>query len=348
MTHRMSSPLALTGVLALAFSGLISARAAAQPPTQQPESAPAGVDSQSGTAPVGPVPITAAPPSPKAPYSLPFQLRPAQAVTVLRTDTSFAFYDDPVSEAEGTTIASTLLASYKVTDNISPLVRVGMVSNSPPNTDGAANFLNPVLGVTYGMTLSPELRLALFVGAALPFGSGGGDSPDPAKIASNAAGIRARSAMDNAMFAVNDLVLFPGASVAYVAHGLTVQFEATLLQLMRVRGEDAVNAAGGQINPDSSRTNFTAGLHVGYFVFPELSGAVELRHQRWLSTPAAVEADTTDTLRDTTTVAIGPRLHFKVGEKTWIRPALALAFGLDDPLQRWESRSVQLDIPVIF
>ena len=127
------------------------------------------------------------------------------------------------------------------------------------------------------------------------------------------------------MFAVNDLVLFPGASLAYVAHGLTVQFEATLLQLMRVRGEDAVNAAGGHINPDSSRTNFTAGLHVGYFVLPELSGAVELRHQRWLSTPAAVEADTTDTLRDTTTVAVGPRLHFKVGEKTWIRPALAFA-----------------------
>jgi hypothetical protein len=345
MTHRMSSPLALTGLLALASSGLISTRASAQPPPQQPEAAPAGVDS-SGTPAVGPVPITSAPPSPKPPYSLPFQLRPAQAVTVLRTDTSFAFYDDPVSEAEGTTIASTLLASYKVTDNIAPLVRVGMVSNSPPNTDGAANFLNPVLGVTYGMTLSPELRLALFMGAALPFGSGGGDSPDPAKVASNAAGIRARSAMDNAMFAVNDLVLFPGASVAYVAHGLTVQFEATLLQLMRVRGEDAVNAAGGRINPDSSRTNLTAGLHVGYFVFPELSGAVELRHQRWMSTPAAVEADAA--VRDTTTVAVGPRLHFKLGEKTWIRPALAFAFGLDDPLQRWESRSVQLDIPVIF
>jgi hypothetical protein len=127
-----------------------------------------------------------------------------------------------------------------------------------------------------------------------------------------------------------------------------VQFEATLLQLMRVRGEDAVNAAGARINPDSSRTNLTAGLHVGYFVFPELSGAVELRHQRWVSTPAAVEADATDTLRDTTTVAVGPRLHFKLGEKTWIRPALAFALGLDDPLQRWESRSVQLDIPVIF
>jgi hypothetical protein len=269
-------------------------------------------------------------------------------VTVLRTDTSFAFYDDPVSGAEGSTVASTLLGSYKLTDNISPIVRLGMVSNSPPGTDGATGFLNPVIGGTYVLPLGPELRAAFFLGFALPIGSGGGDTPDPAKAASNAAGIRARSALDNAMFAVNDFVVFPGASVAYVAHGLTVQVEATVLQLMRVRGEDAVNAMGAPLNPDSSRTNFTSGIHVGYFLFPELSAAVELRHQRWLSTPRAVELDATDTLRDTTTFAVGPRLHFKVGEKSWIRPALALAVPLDDPLKRWESTSVQLDIPLIF
>lgn len=288
------------------------------------------------------------PPSPKPPYSIPFQLRPAAAVTVLRTDTSFAFYDDPVSGAEGTTVASTLLGSYKLTDNISPIVRLGIVSNSPPGTDGATGFLNPVIGGTYVLPLGSELRAAFFLGFALPLGSGGGDTPDPAKMASNAAGIRARSAMDNAMFSVNDFVVFPGASVAYVAHGLTLQAEVTVLQLMRVRGEDAVNGMGASLNPDSSRTNFTGGIHAGYFFFPELSAAVELRHQRWLSTPRAVELDATDTLRDTTTVAVGPRLHFKVGEKSWIRPALALAVPLDDPLKRWESTSVQLDIPVIF
>ncbi len=297
----------------------------------------------------GPVPITAQPPSPKPPYSLPFQLRPAAAVTVLRTDTSFAFYDDPVAGAEGSTVASTLLASYKVTDELAPLVRVGMVSNSPPpGAQGATGFLNPVLGAAYAFPLSPEFRLALFFGVALPLGSGGGDSPDLAKAASNAAGIRARSAMDNAMFAVNDLTMFPGVGLAYVAHGVTLQVEATLLQLMRVRGENAQNAAGAPMNPDSSRTNLTTGLHAGYFFLPELSAAVELRHQRWVSTPRAVENDATDTLRDTTTVAMGPRLHFKVGEKSWIRPALAFAVGIDDPLKRWESRSVQLDIPVIF
>jgi hypothetical protein len=329
------------GLGSVLLSAVLSAAGTAA--AQGPEA-----DSANAVPAAGPVPIAPLAAPPKAPYSLPFQLRPAQAVSVVRTDTSFGFYDDPVSEAAGTTVASTLLASYKVTDNISPLVRVGMVSNDPSNTDNAAGFLNPVLGVTYGIPLSPEFRMALFFGTALPLGSGGGDTPDPANVASNAAGIRARSAMDNAMFAVNDLVLFPGVGVAWVANGFTVQVEATVLQLIRVRGENAVTPAGAPLNPDSSRTNLTAGIHAGYFFFPELSGALELRHQRWLSTPTAVENDPTGTVRDTTTIALGPRLHFKVGEKTWIRPALAFAFGLDDPLQRWEERSVQLDIPIIF
>ena len=333
---------------AVGFVAASAALVAALLPAVASGQGPEAVDPANAVPEAGPVAIAAAPAPAKAPYSIPFQLRPAASVTVLRTDTSFAFYDDPVAENDGTTVASMLLASYKLTDNLCPLVRVGMVSNSPPNTDGAAGFLNPVLGLTYVLPLLPELRAAFFFGTALPLGSGGGDSPDPANVASNAAGIRARSAMDNAMFAVNDLVLFPGASLAYVNHGLTVQLEATILELIRVRGEDAVNAQGVPLNPDETRTNMTAGLHVGYFFMPEVSGAIELRHQRWLSTPTAIENDPTGTLRDTTTVAIGPRVHFKVGEKSWIRPALALAVGLDDPLKRWESRSVQLDIPVIF
>jgi hypothetical protein len=338
MASRMSCCLCLASALSLGVLSLAGSAAA-----QGPE-----LDSANAVPTAQPVPIAPLAAPPKAPYSLPFQLRPAQAVSVVRTDTSFGFYDDPASEAAGTTVASTLLASYKVTDNISPLVRVGMVSNDPSNTEQAAGFLNPVLGVTYGITLNPDFRMALFFGTALPLGSGGGDTPDPANVASNAAGIRARSAMDNAMFAVNDLVLFPGVGVAWVAHGFTVQVEATVLQLIRVRGENAVTPAGAPLNPDSSRTNLTAGIHAGYFFFPELSAALELRHQRWLSTPTAVENDATGTVRDTTTVALGPRMHFKIGEKTWIRPALAFAFGLDDPLQRWEERSVQLDIPFIF
>jgi hypothetical protein len=325
-THAISS-------LAICFASavvLCAGAAQAQPP-----------DADSASEPPATPAIPLAPQkSAKAPYSIPFQMRPTGIATVLRTDTSFAFYDDPATGGDGSTVASMLLAAYKLTDKLSPLVRLGMVSNSPPQGDGAAGFLNPALGVTYALPLSSDLRLALFFGMALPLGSGGGDSPDPANVASNAAGIRARSAMDNAMFAVNDVVLFPGVGLSYVAHGLTLQVEATVLELLRTRGEEA--------QPDSARTNFTAGLHAGYFVLPELSVAAELRHQRWLSTPRAVENDPTDTLRDTTTLAAGPRLHFKVGEKSWIRPALAVALAVDDPLRRWESTSIQLDVPVIF
>ena len=64
--------------------------------------------------------------------------------------------------------------------------------------------------------------------------------------------------MDNALFAVNDCTVIPGASVAYVAHRVTVQAEATLLQLTRVRGD--------KVQAEASKTNCTSGLHVGYFV----------------------------------------------------------------------------------
>jgi hypothetical protein len=135
-----------------------------------------------------------------------------------------------------------LLGSYKVSDAFAPLVRLGAVSNSSPDgpmSPGSGfNFINPVLGGTYLFKLSPDFRLAAFLGLTAPIGGGGGDSPDPANATANAAGIAARSAMDNAMFAVNYFTVFPGVGLAYVNHGVTVQIEATLLQLFRVRGEN--------------------------------------------------------------------------------------------------------------
>lgn len=259
---------------------------------------------------------------------------------MIRSDTAFAFYKTPNKSASGTAIVSTLLASYKLTDEFAPLVRVGVVSNSPPANppDSAASLMNPVLGGLYAFKLSPDFRLGLFLGITLPIGGGGGDTPDPAKQAANNAGIRARSAMDNAMFATNDFTVFPGVGFAYVNHGFTAQVEATLLQLTRVRGEKK--------QPDSSRTNFTTGLHVGYFLLPVLSVGAELRHQRFLSTPKAVQAN--ESLRDTTTFAVGPRFHVKLAEKMWLRPALAFAMGFDNPLKESKYRIVQLDVPFVF
>jgi hypothetical protein len=290
-----------------------------------------------------PPPMPAA--APPLPYSIPWQLRPAAIATVVRSDTTFAMYENPVSGESGSTVASMLLGSYKLTDAFAPLVRLGVVQNSPPDgpmSPGSGfNLINPVVGGTYMLELSPDFRLAFFLGLTVPVGGGGGDSPDPANAIANGAGVLARSAMDNAMFAVNYFTVFPGVGLAYVNHGFTVQVEVTLLQLLRVRGED--HPAGA----DSSRTNLTMGLHLGYFFIPQLSAGAELRHQRWLSTPASITADE-DTLRDNSTFAIGLRAHFKLGEAIWLRPGVAYARAIDDPMDAAGYDIVQLDIPVVF
>jgi hypothetical protein len=327
------------------------APAAEAPAAEAPAAEAPAAEAPAAEAPAAEAPAAEAPKPKPPPYSLPFQLRAAIPGSVIRSDTAFGFYENPANGASGSAVVSTLLASYKVTDELAPLLRLGVVSNSPPaapappQPQSGFGFLNPVLGALYGLKLS-DVRLAFFLGVALPLGNGGGDDPDPGQfLARNAPGILTRSAMDNAMFAVNDLVVFPGIDVAYVAHGFTAQVEATVLQLTRVRGK---NAPAPFTAADSSRTNFTGGIHAGYFFIPMLSVGVELRHQRWLSTPVAVKNDTTDTLRDTTTVAFGPRLHFKLGEKTWLRPAIALALPLDDPMKKAGFKVVQLDVPFAF
>jgi hypothetical protein len=269
--------------------------------------------------------------------------------TVVRSDTAFAFYETADGSKSGSTIATTLLGSYKITPEFAALVRLGLVHNSPPDVTttppappapgSATSFMNPVLGALYGMKPSPDLRLGFFLGVTIPVGGGGGNGPDGStRAAMIPAGIYARSAMDNAMFAMNYLAVFPGVGFAYVAHGFTAQVEATLFELFRVRGD--------QVDKESTRTNFTTGLHLGYFFIQQLSIGGEIRHQRWLSTPANVKAD--ESLRDTTTFAIGPRLHFKLSDTMWFRPGIAYARGLDKPMTTANYNIVQLDLPLVF
>ena len=150
------------------------------------------------------------------------------------------------------------------------------------------------------------------------------------------------------MFSPNDFTILPGVDFAYVSGGLTVQVEATLLQLLRVKGD----GGAAPKNPDSSKTNLTMGLHVGYFVIPQLSIGAELRHQRFLSTPTAVKNDEASAaplgLRDQTTWAIGPRAHFKLGESVWFRPGVSFSMPIDDPMSKFKYKVVQLDLPVAF
>jgi hypothetical protein len=278
-------------------------------------------------------------PAPPQPYSLPWQLRPALAVSVARFDTSIGLRDE--KGKDGVAAVSTLLLGYKATPWFMPLVRVGFVGNYPSTPDTSATaFLNLVVGANFSIKLPRDFRLALFLGGAFPTAQGGGDQPDPKHAAALRAGILNRSALDNAMFASNDVVIFSGVALAYISGGLTAQVEATVLQLIRVRGAN--------VQPDALKTNSTSGLHIGYFVIPQLSFAAELRYQRWLSTPKAVADDPTGTTRDNLSLAVGLRAHVKLGKRVFVRPGLAIAAGLDDPMAAQSYKIVQIDVPILF
>jgi hypothetical protein len=340
--HRFSFVIASCSLLATsAFVGTVRAE---EPPAAPPltgAAAEAAAPSPAATAVSTAAPATPATATlPPPPYSLPWQLRPVAAANVLRSDTAVAFYDNGMG-ASGSTVASMFLASYKVTPTLAPLVRFGVSQNNAPamGADGTS-FVNPIVGATYAKRVD-SIRWAAFLGATIPIGSGGGNTPDAGAAAANAAGIRARSAMDNAMFAVNYFTAIAGGGIAYVDHKLTVQLEATLLQLFRVRGDTAPSS------PDSTRTNSTVGLHAGYFILPVLSVGGELRYQRWLSSPTPTPNFSGANV-DTLTMAIGPRAHFQVGKGLWLRPGLAYARGLDMPLTTSSYNMIQVDVPFVF
>lgn len=287
-----------------------------------------------------------APPPPSAPYSLPWQLRPAIPVNVVRSDLALAFYKDPATSNAGFAAVESLLVSVKLTDWVMLAGRITAVGNAPPApASGSGSVANPVFAALFGFKAG-DFRISPAFMLALPLGMGGGDVPDPGPDAANKAAIRARSAMDNAVFATNYLTVIAGFDVAWIRAGLTIQAEATVLELLRVRGAAA--------SPDAATTNLTMGLHVGYFFIPQLSVGAEIRHQRFLTTPKNVAADEALPakeqlgLRDTTTFAVGPRTHFKLGQRTWIRPGVAYARGVDNPLHKTQYHIVQFDVPFLF
>ena len=317
-----------------------AAPAPALPAAVAPVETPAIAAHASPPLPVAP----SAPPPP--PYSLPWQLRPLTVGNVVRSDTSVAFYKDAAGNT-GSTEVTMLLASYKITPSLAPVVRLGFVKNDAPATaaDGSS-FINPVLGMAYSHRFN-AFRLAGFLGGTLPIGQGAGQKPDAGAAGADSAGINARSGMDNSIFAVNYLTGIAGVGFGYIDHGLTAQVEATLFQLFRVRGNDMTASA-----PDATRTNATMGLHVGYFVIPQLSLGGELRYQRWLSSPdrlvMGVKTPFADANLDNVTFGVGPRGHFALGKGMWIRPGISYSQGLDAPLNASKYRMIQVDLPVVF
>lgn len=280
---------------------------------------------------LGLLPLSALATPAAAPYALPWQLRPAIPGNVARLEDTLAFHDG------GTTNVTMGLVSYKVHSSVALLARWGFVNDFPEIGNSRGGVSNPLVGAVWGFSPVPEWKIAAALMATIPVGSGGGNTPDLENAAAVRAGIYNRSSMDNALFATNDFTVIPGIDVAYVKGGFTFQAEATLLQLTRVRGD--------QVQPDSSKTNFTSGLFAGYFIIPELSLGAELRYQRWLSTPVAVSLNSD--LRDVMTGAFGVRGHFKVASVV-LRPGVSLSGAFLGVPAKQNYLIGQFDLPVSF
>jgi hypothetical protein len=300
---------------------------------------------------VASLPATAAPSEPTPRYSLPWQLRPVMSGNLARVDSVGAVFNDGNGNLDEA-VATVVTASYRINRNWAPTIRLGFVGNDAPGeaTDGGS-FANPLVGATYVGSLG-IFRFALFGATTLPVGTGGGDTPNIRVAKTNAASTTARPA-DDAMFAVNYTTAIAGADIAYVEHGLTAQAEATLLQSVRVRGETGSGAT------DAFRTEAAVGVHLGYFIGTHFSLSGDVDYRRWLSRPTTLSAVTggrvalPDANMASTTVAVGPRFHFRVGKQAWVRPGLSFVRGLDArgfgaPLLTAQTTGVQVDVPVMF
>jgi hypothetical protein len=259
--------------------------------------------------------------------------------SVLRIDETLAFFEDPSSGESGGTYVTSLIATWRAGPRWVPIFRQTFIHDAPPGsgTPSADAFSNPLLGVNYFHPLSGGWRWTGFLASTIPIGSGGGDDPDPGKAAAQSAAIPARSAMDNALFAVNYWTVIGGLGLARVTPALTLQAEVTVLQLFRVRGPDS---------QDGDRTNLTAGLHAGHFFSPKVSLGAEVRLQNWLTNAAPVRND--PSARQQLTLGVGPRFHFKLAGGHVLRPGLSYTRALDDPMKRSGYDVLQVDVPFAF
>ena len=175
---------------------------------------------------------------------------------------------------------------------------------------------------------------------------GGGSTPDAAASGANAAGIAARSAMDNAMFGVNYLTVIPGVDFAYIDYKLTVQVETTLLELLRVKGSDAT-AILARRRPDQLDGGRARGI---------LRPADALPRRRAPLPALAVDADAH---RDGHQVGHphGQHGHRQLrrrpalplqGRPDLARPGISYAQVVDCPFSDSHYKVVQIDVPFVF
>jgi hypothetical protein len=285
----------------------------------------------------GSIALAETPPASQA-YTAPFGIRGAPPLTTVRSDNVVAAYQDGKGDS-GATVVSLVFASWRLAPELCAGVRIGYVHNDAPGGGSGSAVTNPILSTMYSLSLPLGLRLSMSLGLGLPVGSGGGNTPDTSAAQAQKSGILARSAMDSALFAVDDWSIIPGADLAWVLGDLTLQLEATLAALFRGRGE--------RVQPDSTKLNSMTALHAGYRLFPIVSLAGELRFQHWLAPPKAASVDPSR-LESQASFAIGPRFHLELADGLSLHPGLSYGRGIGYQMDAAHYQLLQIDVPVVF
>ena len=295
-----------------------------------------------------PTPTETAAAPPPAPYVSPFSPRGVGVATALRLEASYGL-DADVSN----TVVEFLTAAYAFNKHISIYGRTGWVEYLPSSGPSTSAFTNLAIGALWADTFAKDFRYCVTIGTGLPVGQGGGDSPDTGEAAAIGAGNLARARWDGStMFSPNDVAPFIGGDLAFVKGGFTIQAEVSVFSLFRVRGDGINPATSKPWDPDAVKGSIDLGLHVGYFIVPQLSIQAEVRDQTFLGTPAAVSSGAI--AQSWVSVGGGVRGHFKIGAHAWFRPGLAFFQPLNDAVLKPIDHTASsyhiflLDLPVSF
>jgi hypothetical protein len=234
------------------------------------------------------------------------------------------------SNGAESTLMTVLSASYAWTSSFSTFARLGSVYNASTGLESAAGLANPALGVTVQLALNKNFTIGGLSGVTIPVGSGGGNAPSPAALRAWTNSID----WGGAMFAVNHVDIFNGVHAQYSLDRLTVQFDCTLHELLRVRGQetDPIGAA-------ATVTGTTA--TVSYAVLPQLAFSTALSETRVWNTPTYVVIDPNS--RVDYFFSAGVSTDVKIG-RTDVTPGIVYARALDLPLSGQGFQVAELDL----
>lgn len=260
-------------------------------------------------------------------YDWTFRARPVEVASFARLDMGM----QTSSEEDGSRHAYGMTQLFSVgiaaTEWLVPFVRGGWAfSHDVVDAEGSI-FANLELGASAIARISREVRVGGHLSVFLPVGSGQGGTLGPEQRAQSE-GVRTRMGIDAPIFTTSYLGFAGAISVAYVHEGLSAQLELGLEPLARTAGlgDDAALAVMGAV-------------HVGYFVIPELSLAVELTHHQW-----AFQRPTNGAPPDAiTSVLVGARAHATIGSVA-VRPGVSYSRALGGFMEAADYHVLQLDL----